>query len=423
MLDFNYIRLLFIVISTIVAYFIVAKGMRSKQKILLLFCIIFLCLYSGIGGALKDVNPDYTFFYIGFILIFAATVRFSSFSVNYSKDSATLGSFIDRHAGKLIILYFLIKLTLLIYPECKLFNLISPPPPMLSGFDFESEGDNYSGGALASIIYLVRGFVKPFFFLGLYKYRNKTSKILFFLFFDLYIGYCSSGYVGRGTILQNAIIAFFTMYANMGKKERKILVISACSVMPLVIFGFYRYSLVRMGTDVSGESISQAVEIVFGQEITYPRHFNTYINFKGNHIVDYLLWFVLLPLPGFLKFGYGNYFLNREFSTEMLGLDAGNTSFFVLLPGVVGESIYVFGPYLYWIHAVILGIFVKFVVKTFTSNEVFTYLYFLYIVTFSFMLARAGTISVYPTTLKGCIILVIVFYFVNRSSKIKRRHG
>jgi hypothetical protein len=121
-----------------------------------------------------------------------------------------------------------------------------------------------------------------------------------------------------------------------------------------------------------------------------------------------MLWLILLPLPGFLKFGYGSYFLNREFSVQILGVEPSDTTFFVVLPGVVGESIYVFGPFFFWVHAVILGLFIKFVIKTFTSSDVFTYLFFFCIVRFSFMLARAGTISVYPMMLKSFLILVIV---------------
>ena len=102
---------------------------------------------------------------------------------------------------------------------------------------------------------------------------------------------------------------------------------------------------------------------------------------------------------------------------EALGLDVSDSSFFILLPGVVGESIYVFGPFLFFLHAVLLGVFIKFVITTFTSNDIFTYLYMYFIVSCSFMLARAGTISVYPIMVKCFLIIVVVFYFVCHKKK------
>lgn len=422
MIEFDSFRLLIIVIATILSYLLASYRAKQNQKVLLLFCFVFLGLYSGVGGALKETNPDYIYYYVVYLLILAFTIRHSSFYIDYSKDSATLTKFVDRNANKFIITYFLLMIVTFFYPEVIIKNLVSPPPPMLSGFDFEEEGNNYGGGAISSLIYLLRNFIMPFFYIGLYKYRDKTLKVLAFLLLDLYLVYCKSGYVGRGTLLQTAIICFFVVYYKLGKQARKRLILYVGIASPIILYGFYRYSLVRMGTDVSDETISQAVGILFGQEIGYPTHFNYYIKLANHHIGDYITWFLLLPLPGFLKFGLGEYYLNREFSMEVLGLDVSDSSFFILLPGVVGESIYVFGPYLFWAHAIMLGIFVKFVIKTFTSNDTFTYFYYLCIVTFSFMLARAGTISIYPIMMKCFIILIIVLYFVKRSKKKRTKY-
>lgn len=417
MLEFDFFRLLVIILSTLLAYLIASKKMESRQKILLLFCFAFLFIYSGAGGALKSTNPDYTFFYVSYIFILAITIRVSSFSVDYKRDNIPLTNFVDRQGDKFIFVYFALILATFIYPEFKLKNLISPPPPILAGFDFEEEGNNYSGGAISSLIYFLRSFILPFFYISLYKYRNKAHKIVLFLIMDLYLIYCKSGYVGRGTILQTAIIIFFVVYYRLSKRWRKRLILSICAIIPFALFGFYRYSLVRMGTDITDESLSQAVQILFGQEIGYPQHYDYYIKLKEHHIFEYLSWFILLPLPGFLKFGYGNYFLNREFSMEVLGLDPSDSSFFVVLPGVVGEGIYVFGPHLFLLHTILLGVFIKFILKTFTSSPIFSYFYLYCIVSFSFMLARAGTISVYPIMLKSSLILVVVFYFVKKKMR------
>lgn len=418
-MEFEYSRLFIIIIATILAFLLVSYKMQAKKKTLLFFCYIFLGIYSGVGGALVETASGYTFFYVAYLCILSISIRCSSLAVDYKKDQNTLNVFVEQHASKLLLLYFGLTIISFVYPEVKLKNLLSPPPPVLSGFDFEEEGNNYVGGLLSSVIYLLKAFILPFFYIGLYKYRSKPSKVLLLLLLDLYLVYCKSGYVGRGTILKTAIICFFVVYYQLSKRAKKRLIFVAAALSPIVLYGFYRYSLIRMGTDVSGETISQAVEILFGQEICYPMHYNYYIGLKNHHIGDYLSWLVLLPLPGFLKFGLGDYFLNREFSMEILGLDASDSYFFILLPGVVGEGLYVFGPYLFWLHAIVLGIFIRFVIDTFTSNEVFTYYFYNCIVSLSFMLARAGTVSVYPIMMKSILSIIIVFYFVCRRRKSK----
>lgn len=418
-MEFDYLRLIIIVVATVLAYLLASYKFKTQKKTLLLLCFTFLGIYSGIGGALIDTDPGYTYFYVSYLLILSLTIKLSSIKVDYSKNSDNLTSFVNKNANKLLLFYFILILITFVYPELKIKNLISPPPPMLSGFDFEEEGNNYGGGAISSILYLLRTFMLPFFYIGLYKYKNKPAKVILFLLVDLYLIYCKSGYVGRGTILQTLIICFFVVYFRLSKQARKRIIIAVAAVSPLALFGFYRYSLIRMGTDVSGETLSQAIEILFGQEIGYPQHYNYYIKLNNYHIGDYLSWFVLLPLPGFLKFGYGEYFLNREFSMEVLGLDASNSSFFIVLPGVVGEGVYVFGPYFFWIHAVILGVFIRFVLDTLNSNEIFSFFYLYCVVGFSFMIARAGTISVYPIKMKSFLIIVIVFYFVRHKKKQK----
>ena len=216
------------------------------------------------------------------------------------------------------------------------------------------------------------------------------------------------------------IICCLAAYYNIAESKRKLLLIIIASVTPLLLFAFYAYSVIRLGRTLDAISITDAIQVLFGQEIGYPMLYDDYIKKSGGYISDYLTWLILLPFPGFMKFGMGDFFLNREFSMCLLGVDASDSTFFILLPGLVGEAIFVFGPVLFFLHAIILGYVIKFVTKTFTSNRCFDYVYYLCIVQFSFMLARAGSISVYPSMFKSFLILVIVCHFISKKYAVKK---
>lgn len=417
MIQFEIEKLLIIVLATIICLFYTLRRFRGMSKVFLYLCYGFLALYSGIGAAVKGANSEYLFYYITFIVIMSVVIRKVRVGIDLSAYSLTFEKYLRINASKIIGIYFFIKFLSFLIPEFKLFDLISPPPPSLEDFDFTKEGDKYGNGALDSLLYVAYSIAMPFFFWALFHYRNNLKKMCGFLLLNLYMTYCNSGYVGRGTILQTGIICFFAVYYNVNKvKQRLILIGTACSI-PIILLGFYYYSLVRLGHSLDNVMISEAVEILFGQEIQYPLLYDQYKSHSGRFMFEYFEWLVLLPFPGFIKFGRGNFFLNQEFSMDILGLDVSDSSFFVVLPGVVGESIYVFGGILFFIHVIILGMFIKFVLVTFTSTPSFQYIFFLCMVQFSFMMARAGTISVYPLMLKSFLILILACFYIGKKPK------
>lgn len=417
MLEFNKFSLILVIVTTLAGYLLACNKFTAKQKVFLACSYLFIFLYSGIGGALTEANPTYLVFYIIYLFVMSLAIRFARVGIDFHSYTHSFESFIDKYSKRIIILYFLIIIIGFLYPEYTLSNIVHPPSPSLEDFDFTKEGDNYGGGLVASLIYLASNIVMPFFYFALYHFRDKSKKVVLILLLLLYLTYCKSGYVGRGTILQTLIICFFAVFYNLNKQQQKRMIIGVICLMPFLLFGFYYYSFVRLGRSFESISVMNAIQVLFGQEISYPLHYNDYINKSGGYFADYLLWLILLPFPGFMKFGLGNFMLNQEFSMTILGVDVSDSTFFVVLPGVVGESIYVFGPRLFFLHAIILGLVIKFVIKTFTSNDCFRYIYYLCIVQFSFMLGRAGTVSVYPSMFKSFLILIIACLFI-RGSKI-----
>lgn len=416
---FDTFRILIVIAITIFGYIIAIKKLSNLECLFLAFTYAFILLYSGIGGGIVEANPSYTAYYVIYILVLSITLRKASFYTNFgtSRKEKSLLSIIKKHSTKIIVLFFGLKIFDLVYPEFKIMNLISPPPPSLEDHDFEAAGLNYAGGVISSLVYFLSSLVLPLFYLALYKYKNDYLRIVILLVSGLYLTYCSSGYIGRGSMLQCGIICLLSIYYNLSSAKRKMLVISLVVALPFVAFGMYNYSLARIGTIGDNITPLDAVQLLFSQEIGYPLHYDSYINKGGNYISDYLEWLVLQPLPGFLKFGHGNFMLTKEFSMQILGLDASQYGFFILLPGLLGEGLFVFGPFLFVMHAIMLGILLKYCIRTLTSSPTLVFYCYYSIVEFSFILSRGGTVSVYPFMVKSFLILILVEYF--QSKKIK----
>lgn len=417
-MEFNYYLLALILIATYVCYRLTIKGESSNIRFHLVLMFLFIFIYSGVGGALVSANQEYTFYYVVYLFIFSIT--FASSKKMYFKysevNSLRFNAFIEKYANKFIIIHLLLLFFQLIYPEIKLHNLISPPQPDLSGYDFTEEGSLEGLDAISKLRYYISNMVVPFFYWSLYKYNKRPWIIALILLVSLYLTFCSSGYVSRSAMLFNLILIFMSVYRLLSRENRKRLLIGVSISSPIILFAFYQYSVMRLSATTENVSIGQAVELLFSQEIGYPLHFDGYINLTKRYAYDFIEWLVLLPLPGFMKFGQGNFALNREFSIGVLGLDPSDQYFFILLPGVIGESIFVFGKTAFICHAILLAVITRYVLSTLDKCESLIFVFYYYMVQLSFGMARAGTISIYPSIFKYFVILLIVLSYLKKKS-------
>lgn len=150
------------------------------------------------------------------------------------------------------------------------------------------------------------------------------------------------------------------------------------------------------------------------QEIAYPLHFSSYIRKSGKLITDYILWIILLPLPGFLKFGYGDPQINLKFTELVTGMSPSDMGFSICLPGLVGESIFIFGDYLFPIHAIIMAYIISKLANYLKNYSAYRYLFFYVMLVFSYYINRGGTMSAYSFAFKQFIILILAIYFIKQ---------
>lgn len=420
MIEFNYSLLFIITFATIICCKIATKGESRNFTLFALMMYTFIFIYSGIGGSLKEANSLYSIYYCIYLMVLTVVLKKSKRGLKYtSNDSLSFDSFIDKHAIKFILIYVLLNFFSLIYPDIKLSNLLSPPQPDLSSYNFEEEGSKAGMDGISSLIYYIKSIFLPFFYWGLYKYNRNPKIVIGTLLFNLYVGYCASGYMSRSSMLFVLILSFMSIYRLLSPSKRRKLIISCVIAAPFLLYAFYQFSVMRLSSSTENISISQAVTVLFRQEIGYPLHFNDYFYKSDTYVSDFLGWLILLPLPGFLKFGHGMFALNKTFSMLILGLEPSDQYFYVVLPGIVGEAIFVFGPFLFFVHAIILGMVIRYVMNTCDKCNSLIFVFYYYMVQFSFGMSRAGTISIYPSVFKYFVIIVFVLYMVKRKKKLQ----
>lgn len=420
-MEFNIYRLVAIIVIILSCFLICRKNCDSVTKLFFLLFFSFLTVYCGIGGALTDVSPLYVNYLILYVVFFTATFKFWQVRGFRNRKSALISSsknermvkIVDTYGGVVIILFFVLNLLSLVYPENNLSNLIHPPIPDISNrLSFYENKGNY-----ITIFNVIKILLSPFFYMCLYKYRRQLLFVIILLFLDMYMTYCAESYSSRGVILQVLMVAFFSYYYSVSKeKQRRVLIISL-SAFPFLIIAFVLYSFARVGNEYGVSiSIGDAFELLFSQEISYPLQFDDYIKSSGALINNYFLWFFLQPLPSFMKFGLGEDIFNEIFTNVVYNSYSWQSDFSICLPGLVGESIFIF-KYYFYLHAILLATILYHVLRFLRRRPYLFFLFLYYAIKFAQELPRGGTQSVYSSLSKGFLIFVIVLVIIEKSNR------
>ncbi len=425
--EYDNIRLVVIILLTLVSFLWVFRVSEYRVKVWYALVAFFIFIYSGVGGAIEEVKSEYVFYYAIYIVTLSLTLYFFNKKRNKEKNRIEqektdyiVERFIDNNGAFFIILYFFLLLLDLVYPTFRLDLLISPPSPSLEDLHYNNFVVGNTKDGVSQLIYLLQQFVSPFFYLSLYKYRKNYKIILILLLFPVYIDLCNRGIIGRGESMIPFIIVFISSLEKLKPKNRKRLIIVSAGAIPFVCYAAVQFSFIRVGAGTVNISLTDSVQMIFGQEVAYPLHFNEYIG-RGQavSILDYILWIVLLPVPGFLKFGYGDPQINLMFTQMITGMDPTQMGFSICLPGLVGESIIVFGPLLFPVHAIIVGIIISVLIKYLSKCKSYEYLFYFATIIFSYSICRGGTSSAYSFAFKQFLVLVVFIYLLKKNRKYK----
>ena len=418
-------RLITIVIITLLLFSWIFLVKERGVKIFFTFFIAMYLLYSGIGGALMYISNQYQYYYIIFTTCISIGLYLGLKSINNERLSKRrswadfLNIFIKKYANIIIILYFLCQLIPLIYPTFRLANLIHPPQPDIISMLFERfNSDNTD--IFLSINQLINSLLFPFYLLSLYKYRKKTIILSLLVIFPYYIQHCSTGYTGRSAMLVALIMILgLTYYAK--PKLRKPIIWGCIFGIPTIIIFFVQYSIIRIGGITDNLNFEEAFSTLLEQESGYPLHFDDILLLQGNHIGSYFVWLFTMPFPGFIRGGLDVHFA-AMFSEDILGIARTRPGFYILLPGVVGESVYLLGKQLFWVNGLLYGFLMGIVYKILTRHPQLICILLYAAIDFGYVTNRAGFFGGFPFIGKILIYFFIILYFFKHYSNWKTNY-
>lgn len=415
---FSWLYFVLSVILTLLPFYWVKKR-PVREKLYVLPYAAFFFVYSGAGVAWDNCDKEYLFYYFIWMLCFSYTVYFLIGKKRiYSIEGVDYRSsfWVTNYANVFIILYIAV-LFLSVALNGNIHNLISPPSPDLSGLmDVVSEGGDASE---SGIIYYLKHILFVFYFVALYKYRKSPGLLLLFIVLPFYFNYANTGYLARSTVMGYLLIYLVAVYfynPHLRKKIRLTVLIG----LPFVLVGLALYTFIRIGHEVN-ISAGEAIKLLAYQETSYPTQYELIkkLPFDQNILNDYWEWLISLPLPGFLKDSSKDYFFNAIFTERLYGVTRGAMGFSIALPGIVGEGLFIFGFWGYFLHAIILGFFVGVTYHLVKSKQEF--FLFLYMGIFmAFHSARAGTVATYSMYLKDFLVYEIVLLLVSFFSRPKK---
>lgn len=415
-------RLITIITTTLLLYSWIFLVKERGVRIFFIFFIVMYLLYSGIGGALMYISNQYQYYYIAFTTCISIGLFFGLKSINNNRLprrkfwSGFLKIFIKRYANTIIILYLLSQILPLVYPVFRLTDLIHPPQPDFVNMLFE-RFNNGQKDVVLSINSLASSLIFPFYLLSLYKYRKKTLTLSILVLAPYYFQYCIQAYIGRSVMLYAIIIILGTTYYSRPKLRKPIICISAVSIPTIIVF-FVQYSIIRAGGVTENLDFEEAFSTLLEQESGYPLHFDDILLLQGNHIGSYFVWLFTMPFPGFVRGGLDVHFA-AMFSEDILGRARTGTGFYILLPGIVGESVYLLGKQLFWINGLLYGFLMGVVYRFLTRYPQLLCILLYAAIDFGYVTNRAGFFGGFPFIGKILVYFFIILYLFKHYSNWK----
>lgn len=404
---------LFLLAFTVLSFSWVFYVKDTLRKICICLLAVFVYIYCGLGVGYADRSYfEYEVYYCLYVLILSLSIRFF-----YKRDfklpvNEGINRFSDKFGGFIIAVYYIIIMMPLIQGG-NIGLLVSPPAPNL--VEHFSDVD-FSENQVSGIFDSIKNFISPLFYLSLTRYIKKPKILIPLLLFPQYVIYCNASYMGRGSMAFFLIFIFIYIYLFFPNK-RKTITLAAFAGIPGIIVFFAAYVFIRQGVQADTTSFLDGFNFLIQSETYY---YSWYYDIIGDakYLLNYIVWFITLPLPGFLKPFNMNFSFNALFTMEVMGMGSLTDVKSILLPGLVNESIFIFGRQFFFLHAILFGWVYSFVFNTLSKN-IKNILPLLYIMLeLSIQCPRGGTSGPYSDALK-LLFIYFIFYFFSGSSKKK----
>lgn len=418
------IALLIIGLTIFVAFYYYKRIHGAIPKLALLFSLLSIFIYSGLGISLPEVPNKFIIHFILSIICFCYPFyKLFCNNIEYSESVAWFDSFVEK---RIILVRFLFIISLVIdlipcvYPRFKLFDVLTSGISIIDIYDqYNATMDNF----FLRLIDAIGTLICPFFYAYLtYLKINKHRSIvpILFLIISIYLGIARYSYIGRYKIAVDFLMLFIFSFCirkegfRITKKQIIILLSIAVASIPFM----YAYMFIRSGVGYDKISFSQSLALLMESEIDYPQYYEHIVSsrvLEDESALNFLLWLICLPIPSVLWPGKPTLH-NDVFTFSITGLHRADYGYSSLLPSYLGEAMIYFGPYLFWLYALIIGFVFAYVLKFILKNK---YLVF-FAVTLSLRLltiGRAGATAALPSFINSTLILFVLYLFTNNSAK------
>lgn len=407
-----------LLLISLIGYILLIIRNRSDRTFVIYITIIyvFFYFYTTIGASIQNVSKLYFQYYLIYFIIFVISLlvlikpkRFRK--VVDEKINNYFNNFINKYSKRIVFLYLFLSILTLVIPEFKLLNLINPPSPNLMLQLTNIQTNEMSSSFILKIIFYFKILISPFFYISLYKYRNKPLLLFLIIFSPLYFSYCENEYIARSSMFPPLIIYTITLLKYNSKLRFKIILSSLLGI-PLLIYFSAFFMQLRVGYGLIDISILDSFKTFINIETTFALNFDKILQSHMRvNIVNFSLWILTLPLPSFLKGFFSAPHINIEMSEIVLGISQYSKTFYVELSNIVSESVYIFGDF-FWLQPIFISILISFLYKISKYSDSF-FIFLLYNAMFlGYNLHRGGIGAALPQIMGGYLLFYIFLIYL-----------
>lgn len=385
------------------------------QRYLLLGFGAGFLFYSGISIAYKAVPLNYLFYYLLFLLVFCFNYRF--FNIIFSglgvRVKLTLPAFLnnlDKHPLWLAVigLFLLLHLLPLLYPHFRLNLLITPPAPDLNlalASRFEAQGTNL----ILSLAGYARILLQPFFYIALYRFRHMPVIVALFIGLVTYFSYIDTGYIGRSYIIIPFALVWLFLWLSR-PPSRRVLLAATALLLPLFFYALFLYQVIRLGGTAADFNLPEAARVIVVSETAFLRDVGLPLIDSGARVdlTEYFRWIITLPVPKLFTGEVEGARINYEISQVILGKAYGDRGWYITLPGLLAESIYIYGPYFFWLHAAFIAFFAALAGRIVEGTPQLLFLKLYLLLHFVYVINRAGIAALLPVIINHMLLFYLL---------------
>jgi hypothetical protein len=408
-LNVNYANLVIVFFVLIPILFIGLVIIRNTiERFIILLTVTIGTFFSGIGVVVSEYdNTRYLLPFIIFMVILIVTliiVLKNRPTNNKNNFSNTL-----LHWRKLFILLGCLALAMhlskLVYPEFRLFDLFSIPKYYF-GNDIFRDRLAQRVDPIYTAINTMAIILMPFYFVMLYCLRGKRVLFLFFTILYPYIDFIKEGYLSRNIILLWLAIILFYLYEEKVLSKKVLAVFTICLItlmVPIMNFlylyriGDYTQNQGAMGEFLRQESLSQNylyITEMFSGELSF--------------LMMILRWMLnVIPFVPEIDFPV----LAYTFSESILGLEYGDSNYYILLPGAFGEGIMMLGIWGAWIYGLFIALFFGITTNLIKNIPFLKYWLLFYVLNYALSF-RGGFQTFFSQFFYSFVFLFIVLIFL-----------